>query len=152
MEKILICQSTMPDIDFSYKKWDQKEIELFVTLSLVTREKETGEELKNKFEEFAKVDPLTNLIYLRYKDFKDELVLPEITPLVFNTIAILSCGNPGRAIMMLIDLCGTFKNRSIITSAEIVEKYPNGIYSDDTFMNICDNYVKTGKVLFSEMY
>ena len=152
MEKILICQSTMPDIDFSYKKLDKEEIELFVTLSLVTREKETGEELKDKFEEFVKVDPLTNLIYLRYKHFKDELVLPEITPLVFNTIAILSGGNPGRAIMMLIDLCGTFKNRSIITSAEIVEKYPNGIYSDDTFMNFCDYYVKTGKVLFSEMY
>ena len=152
MEKILICQSTMPDIDFSYKKLDQKEIELFITLSLVTREKETGEELKNKFEEFAKVDPLTNLIYLRYKDFKDELVLAEITPLVFNTIAILSGGNPGRAIMMLIDLCGTFKNRSIITSEEIIEKYPTGVYSDDTFMNICDYYVKTGKVLFSEMY
>lgn len=152
MEKILICQSTMPNIDFSYKKLDQKEIELFVTLSLVTREKETGEELKNKFEEFAKVDPLTNLIYLRYKHFKDKLVLPEITPLVFSTIAILSGGNPGRAIMMLIDLCGTFKNRSIITSEEIIEKYPTGIYSDDTFMNICDNYVKTGKVLFSEMY
>ena len=142
----------MPDIDFSYKKLDKEEIELFVTLSLVTREKETGEELKDKFEEFVKVDPLTNLIYLRYKHFKDELVLPEITPLVFNTIAILSGGNPGRAIMMLIDLCGTFKNRSIITSAEIVEKYPNGIYSEDTFMNICDYYVKTGKVLFSEMY
>ena len=152
MEKILISESTMPDIGFSYKKLDQKEIELFVTLSLVTREKETGEELKNKFEEFAKVDPLTNLIYLRYKDFKDELVLPEITPLVFNTIAILSGGNPGRAIMMLIDLCGTFKNKSIITSEEIIEKYPTGVYSDDTFMNICDYYVKTGKVLFSEMY
>ena len=152
MEKILICQSTMPDIDFSYKELDKEEIELFVTHSLVTREKETGEELKDKFEEFVKVDPLTNLIYLRYKHFKDELALPEITPLVFNIIAILSGGNPGRAIMMLIDLCGTFKNRSIITSAEIVEKYPNGIYSDDTFMNICDYYVKTGKVLFSEMY
>lgn len=152
MQKVLICQSTMPDIDFSYKKLDKEEIELFVTLSLVTREKETGEELKDKFEEFVKVDPLTNLIYLRYKYFKDKLVLPEITPLVFNTIAILSGGNPGRAIMMLIDLCGTFKNKSIITSAEIVEKYPNGIYSDDTFMNICDYYVKTGKVLFSEMY
>ena len=152
MEKILISQSNMPDINFGYKKLDQKEIELFVTLSLVTREKETGEELKNKFEEFAKVDPLTNLIYLRYKDFKDELVLPEITPLVFNTIAILSEGNPGRAIMMLIDLCGTFRNKSTITSNEIIEKYPTGIYSDDKFMNICDNYVKTGKVLFSEMY
>lgn len=152
MEKILICQSTMPDINFSYKKLDESEIELFITLSLVTKEQETGEELKNKFEEFAKIDPLTNLIYLRYKKFKDKLVLPEITPLVFNTIAILSGGNPGRAIMMLIDLCGTFKNRSIITSEEITEKYPNGIYSDDTFMNICDNYVKTEKVLFSEMY
>ena len=152
MQKVLICQSTMPDIDFSYKKLDKEEIELFVTLSLVTREKETGEELKDKFEEFVKVDPLTNLIYLRYKYFKDELVLPEITPLVFSTIAILSGGNPGRAIMMLIDLCGTFKNKSIITSAEIVKKYPNGIYGDDTFMNICDYYVKTGKVLFSEMY
>lgn len=152
MEKIIISQSNMPDINFSYKKLDEKEIELFVTLSLVTKEQETGEELKNKFEEFAKIDPLTNLIYLRYKEFKDKLVLPEITPLVFNTIAILSGGNPGRAIMMLIDLCGTFKNRSIITSEEITEKYPNGIYSDDTFMNICDNYVKTEKVLFSEMY
>ena len=152
MEKILICQSTMPDIDFSYKKLDKEEIELFVTLSLVTREKETGEELKDKFEEFVKVDPLTNLIYLRYKHFKDELVLPEITPLVFNTIAILSCGNPGRAIMMLIDLCGTFRNKSTITSNEIIEKYPDGIYDHDTFMNICDYYVKTGKVLFSEMY
>ena len=152
MQKILICQSTMPDIDFSYKKLDKEEIELFVTLSLVTREKETGEELKDTFEEFVKVDPLTNLIYLRYKYFKDKLVLPEITPLVFSTIAILSGGNPERAIMILIDLCGTFKNRSIITSAEIVEKYPNGIYDHATFMNICDYYVKTGKVLFSEMY
>ena len=152
MEKILICQSAMPDIDFDYKKLDKEEIELFVTLSLVTREKEISDELKNKFEEFAKVDPLTNIIYLRYKYFKDELVLPEITPLVFSTIAILSEGNPGRAIMMLIDLCGTFKNRSIITSEEIIEKYPTGVYSDDTFMNICDYYVKTGKVLFSEMY
>ena len=152
MEKILICQSAMPDINFGYKKLDKEEVELFVTLSLENREKEISEELKNEFEEFAKVDPLTNLIYLRYKDFKDELVLPEITPLVFNTIAILSGGNPGRAIMMLIDLCGTFKNRSIITSEEIIEKYPTGVYSDDTFMNICDYYVKTGKVLFSEMY
>ena len=152
MEKILISQSNMPDIGFDYKKLDQKEIELFITISLVTREKETGEELKDKFEEFVKEDPLTNLIYLRYKHFKDELVLPEITPLVFSTIAILSDGNPGRAIMMLIDLCGTFKNRPIITSEEIIEKYPTGVYSDDTFMNICDYYVKTGKVLFSEMY
>ena len=152
MEKILICQSAMPDINFGYKKLDKEEVELFVTLSLVTREKEISEELKNKFEEFAKVDPLTNLIYLRYKHFKDELVLPEITPLVFSTIAILSGGNHGRAIMMLIDLCGTFRNRSIITSNEIIEKYPDGIYDHDTFMNICDNYIKTGKVLFSEMY
>ena len=152
MEKILICESNMPDIGFDYKKSDQKEIELFITLSLVTREKETDEELKNQFENFVKDDPLTNLIYLRYKYFKDKLVLPEITPLVFINIAILSGGNPERAIMMLIDLCGTFKNRSIITSEEIIEKYPTGIYSDDTFMNICDNYVKTGKVLFSEMY
>ena len=152
MQKILICQSAMPDINFGYKKLDKEEVELFVTLSLVTKEKETGEELKDKFEEFVKVDPLTNLIYLRYKYFKDKLVLPEITPLVFSTIAILSEGNPGRAIMMLIDLCGTFRNKSIITSNEIIEKYPNGIYDHATFMNICDYYVKTGKVLFSEMY
>ena len=96
MEKILICESNIPDIDFDYKKLDKEEIELVVTLSLVTREKETGEELKDKFEEFVKFDPLTNLIYLRYKHFKDELALPEITPLVFSTIAILSGGNPGR--------------------------------------------------------
>ena len=84
MEKILICQSTMPDIDFDYKKLDKEEIELFVTLSLVTREKEISEELKNKFEEFAKVDPLTNLIYLRYKYFKDKLV-SEFKPIdVYN--------------------------------------------------------------------
>ena len=152
MEKILICQSAMPDINFGYKKLDKEEVELFVTLSLENREKEISEELKNEFEEFAKVDPLTNLIYLRYKYFKDKLILPEITPLVFITIAILSEGNPGRAIMILIDLCGTFRNKSIITSNEIIEKYPNGIYDHDTFMNICDYYVKTGKVLFSEMY
>ena len=152
MEKILICQSAMPDINFGYKKLDKEEGELFVTLSLENREKEISEELKNEFEEFAKVDPLTNLIYLRYKYFKDKLILPEITPLVFITIAILSEGNPGRAIMILIDLCGTFRNKSIITSNEIIEKYPNGIYDHDTFMNICDNYIKTGKVLFSEMY
>ena len=152
MEKILICESNMPDINFGYKKLDKEEVELFVTLSLENREKEISEELKNEFEEFAKVDPLTNLIYLRYKYFKDKLILPEITPLVFITIAILSEGNPGRAIMILIDLCGTFRNKSIITSNEIIEKYPNGIYDHDTFMNICDNYIKTGKVLFSEMY
>ena len=152
MEKILICESNMPDIGFGYKKLDKEEVELFVTLSLENREKEISEELKNEFEEFAKVDPLTNLIYLRYKYFKDKLILPEITPLVFSTIAILSEGNPERAIMILIDLCGTFRNKSIITSNEIIEKYPDGIYDHDTFMNICDNYIKTGKVLFSEMY
>lgn len=152
MGKILICPSTMPDINFGYKKLNNEEIELFVTLALVTREKETGEELKNQFEEFVEEDPLTNLIYLKYKGFKKVFELPTVTPLVFTTIAILSEGNPGRAIMMLIDLCGTFKNRSIITSSEIVEKYPTGIYDDDTFMNICDKYIKTGEVLFSEIY
>ena len=30
MEKILICQSTMPDIDFDYKKLDKEEIELSI--------------------------------------------------------------------------------------------------------------------------
>ena len=69
MEKILISQSAMPDINFGYKKLDEKEIELFITISLVTKEKEISEELKDKFEEFVNVDPLTNLIYLRYKYF-----------------------------------------------------------------------------------
>ncbi len=39
-----------------------------------------------------------------------------------------------------------------ITMDDFVNKYPSGFYDMDTMINIGDNYIKTGKVLFSEMY
>ena len=39
-----------------------------------------------------------------------------------------------------------------ITMDDFVNKYPCGFYDMDTMINIGDNYIKTGKVLFSEMY
>ena len=53
---------------------------------------------------------------------------------------------------MLIDLCGTYKDKKEITMDDFVNKYPCGFYDMDTMINIGDNYIKTGKVLFSEMY
>ena len=38
------------------------------------------------------------------------------------------------------------------TMDDFVNKYPFGFYDMDTMINIGDNYIKTGKVLFSEMY
>ena len=44
------------------------------------------------------------------------------------------------------------KDKKEITMDDFVNKYPCGFYDMDTMINIGDNYIKTGKVLFSEMY
>jgi hypothetical protein len=67
----------------------------------------------------------------------------------------LSGGNPGRAMVILMD-CLTLHSiedvDGLVTSADLAEMYPFGFYNEDTFCDYIDNEVKTGKALWSQIY
>ena len=95
---------------------------------------------------------IISVVHKRHQHYKEEFKLPDLDDKVLILIDLFANGNPGKAIIMLIDLCGTYKDKKEITMDDFVNKYPFGFYDMDTMINIGDNYIKTGKVLFSEMY
>lgn len=70
-------------------------------------------------------------------------------------IAILSDGNPGKAMVILIDSLqryGNDKDVVEVTTSDLCELYPWGFYTYDSFVDYIDNYLKNRKVKYSEIY
>lgn len=64
-------------------------------------------------------------------------------------------GNPGRAIVVLIDLLTKYSEpgkKKLITSVDLADIYPFGHYSDEVLRDYIDNYIKPRKVKWSEIY
>ena len=151
MKKILISPENMPEITFKFVEMDRETSKFFIQLSLAE-----GEDFKKSLSQqmvAAKENGgIISIIHKRHQLYKEEFKLPDLDDKVLILIDLFAKGNPGKAIIMLIDLCGTYKDKEEITMDDFVNKYPCGFYDMDTMINIGDNYIKTGKVLFSEMY
>lgn len=66
-------------------------------------------------------------------------------------ILILTDGNPGKMNAALIDCLIRFENKEV-SVGEICELYPMGFYSDKSALEYIDNYLKTKKTKWSEIY
>lgn len=64
---------------------------------------------------------------------------------------ILSDGIPGRMMALLIDCLTRFEGQEV-TEEELVDIYPWGFYSDESFADYIDNYIKPRKCKWSDIY
>jgi len=64
---------------------------------------------------------------------------------------IYTDGNPGKIVTLLIDCLTKFEGQTI-DQDKIVDVYPYGFYTEDSFMDLIDNYFKKRKVKWSELY
>lgn len=70
---------------------------------------------------------------------------------------ILTGGNPGKMMTVLID-CLTYwdlekgQEKVLVDDSKICDLYPTGFYTEDSVINLVDNYFKTRKVAWSEIY
>jgi len=60
-------------------------------------------------------------------------------------------GNPGKMMALLID-CLQKYDGEVIDIDKLVEIYPEGFYTQESFIDYVDNYIKTRKVAWSEIY
>ena len=151
MQKILITPDNMPEITFKFVKMDRETSEVFMQLGF-GRNEDFKKLLSQQIAMAKETAGIIAIVHKRYQHYKEEFKLPDLDDKVLILIDLFANGNPGKAIIMLIDLCGTYKDKKEITMDDFVNKYPFGFYDMDTMINIGDNYIKTGKVLFSEMY
>ena len=78
-------------------------------------------------------------------------------PIKLTSNALVSvtafCSSPSEAIVLLIDALNTFSKNEIITVHKLSEQlYPFGFYTEKSFEDYIDNYIKLGKVKWSEIY
>ena len=64
---------------------------------------------------------------------------------------IVTDGNPGKMMTVLIEALSNYENKTV-DADEIAELYPWGFYTEDSVMELIDNYFKTRKAKWSEIY
>jgi hypothetical protein len=64
---------------------------------------------------------------------------------------ILTEGNPGRIMTVLIDCLTRFEGQEV-DDYKLIQVYPEGFYSENSFIDLVDNYFKLRKVKWSEIY
>lgn len=80
------------------------------------------------------------------------LELPiQITMSAKVLLVVLTDGNPGRMVASLIDCLVKYENRTV-NKDMIIELYENGFYSDASFHEYVENYLKIKKSKWSEIY
>lgn len=94
----------------------------------------------------------TNIIYKRYLSSKERLNLPEIDKKVFIASECFELGSPGKAVLYLIDILGRNEKDRITFDDISMIMYPMGFFDDDSARLIINDYVKTKKLKYSEIY
>lgn len=85
-------------------------------------------------------------------------ILPEEWKRKFTVGAILfidlmARGNPGRGVFYLIDMLNRGEDKDLFTLEYLsTELYPFGTWKDEDIIFVVDNYVKSGKLKYSEIY
>lgn len=115
------------------------------------KECEDPKRYKQKLEENSDTLPMIPKIIRK----RIEVMQLPINFTISGLIAIdaLACGNPGKAIAILIDCLTSFEGNLAVSADDLINKiYPNGFYSDDVFIDYVDNYIKQRKVKWAEIY
>lgn len=134
--------------ELKYVPFSMDGTRMFVTLSLMD-----DKAVDEMFEALTgDVFTPTNIIYKRYLSNKERWNLPEIDKKVFIASECFELGSPGKAVLYLIDILGR-NNKERITFEDIsMIMYPMGFFDDASARLIINEYVKTKKLKYSEMY
>jgi len=76
----------------------------------------------------------------------------KFTPKAELIALILTEGNPGKMITLLIDCLTEFQGETIDENSLCENLYPWGFYTYESFVDYIDNYIKPRKVKWSNIY
>lgn len=120
---------------------DQKRSELFVMAVMAEMQQQAlkKEVLENLFE--------VQILNKRIEVYK--------LPIQFNDYAKMSltafCNTPGALIALLIDCLNKYEGQTV-TCSMLADLYPMGFYDEPSLTKYIDEYLKTRKVKWSEIY
>jgi hypothetical protein len=87
-----------------------------------------------------------DFFYLLVKKRIDVYELPiRLTPEAYMCMGVLSQGNPGKLMVMLIECMNFYdeqRRKEYIRAEDIVRLYPASFYDEQTFIDIVDNHMK----------
>lgn len=149
MEKIDIEKVTTNKINnLKYEPFSMDDAKMFTTLSFIN-----DKDVDEMFEALTgdSFTP-TNIIYKRYLSNKERYNLPEIDKKVFLASECFGITSPGKAVLYLIDILGRNEKERITFNDISMIMYPMGFFDDTSVRLIIDEYVKTKKLKYSEMY
>lgn len=132
----------------NYKPMSPEDTQIFMSISFMN-----DESADNILKEMTSGDNFNavNIIYKRYQAFKEVMNLPEMTSKAFLSSMYLGIDSPGKAVLFLVDILG--RSEGNITENDIsMNMYPYGFYDDSSCRLIIDDYIKTKKLKYSEMY
>ena len=135
-------------IKLDHKPMSTEQSEVFIQLTMMGKEA--------RIEAIDKMRTTQSICNLAIKRI-ESLNLPIDLDVCF-LIDIFAEGVPGRAVFMIIDLMNYYEdnlkevNMKADWDVAVTEIYPWGFYSNETIVNIVDNYVKTNKLRNSEIY
>ena len=96
--------------------------------------------------------PIGMMVYKRIEayELQDKIDNCEI----FKILIIFNINNPGKAMVILLDFLEYYDRHGKKASMKdmVLEVYPKGFYDEATFIDIIDNYIKTKKVKYAEVY
>lgn len=112
----------------------------------------TWTELKNR-DDFEASFPDSELPFLSqiFKQRVEVLDLP--VKLTKRGLLAVNCfaQRPGAAIVVLVDFLTKYEGQEL-TCSRLANLYPVGFYSEDSMVDLIDNYMKPKKVKWSELY
>ena len=137
-----LFRTALENYKVSHKQMTTDETKMFLNLIIGDAE---------NFHKILSKDPIYNIILKRIEVYNLEEYIHKDCVLF---IYLFAGGNPGKAVLMLIDILNLSKslNRQIQSNDIGVELYPTGFYDDISVECIIDNLLKPRKVYFSEIY
>jgi hypothetical protein len=77
--------------------------------------------------------------------------MSEVQSNLFVTATLAFCDRPGSTVALLIDCLNKYEGQTV-TCAMLADLYPSGFYDEPTLMKYVDDYLKTRKVKWAEIY
>ncbi len=131
-------------IDFQVQSMDRDDTEIFIKCVFAEAQ---GANIDLKKDSGIEVPFLTKILLQRIEAFE--------LPISFTPVAALGIGalvkNPGQTVALLVDALNKYEGESV-DMEKLSELYPFGFYTQDSFEQYVDQYLKPRKVKWAEIY
>lgn len=125
----------------------EKIVKGFIALCIIDAAPQNDKKLEVESKLLSDLPFVSKIVLNRIEEMKLPITF---TPVALSAIACFAW-NPGTAVVLLIDALTRHENE-VVDLDKLTELYPDGFYTEKTFVDYIDNYIKPRKVKWSEIY